>query len=246
MSHRKTLLVTWITVILIVTLGSASAQESLMKRAELLEMEATRLAESGRDDDAAAARKTAVDLKLKAKQRERASRTAAEIAELGSVLGRLKSELQKGVSEEDARHLNRESQRIIREIEQRTADLPSLWGNDDRRVQDPDDDAHERDFGAREHEVDRREVQNGGNEKRDSDDLGFQLEHMHRAIEHLHASGLHEIAERVEEQSNTIEHELNVRRGQHFEAMMHGMMGRIDLLSRQVDDLRREVQRLKK
>ena len=75
------------------------------------------------------------------------------------------------------------------------------------------------------------------------------MNHLRAAAEHLHEAGLHELGEQVENQIGELESE---RQGSHghdsaeLEPLLHEVMGRMDDLNRQVNDLREEVRRLKR
>ena len=235
-------------------LGWASAQEGLRERVESMQSEAVRLAELGRHDAVAAARKTATELTHKAQQQERISRTESEIAELSHLLSRLSSKLGSVASEEEKKHLDRESRRILLEIERRTAELNTLRRDDDRRAEtraehalQREGRAHARDLGLdRAHQEDRVRRRDTERLERGSDDLTVRLEHAHRAIEHLHESGMHDVAEQAEQRAQEMQRELAQRERHPREEIMHEMMNRIEMLSRQVQELEREVQRLRK
>ncbi len=78
------------------------------------------------------------------------------------------------------------------------------------------------------------------------DEIARRLGHMRAAADHLHHAGLHEVADRVAEQANAVERELQERRAHPEADVMHEITRQLDELRREVGRLRDDVNELKR
>lgn len=79
-----------------------------------------------------------------------------------------------------------------------------------------------------------------------NDEWEARMNHLRAAAEHLHVAGLHDLAEQVESQIRNLEKERHGDESFGLEFLVHELMARVDEFDRQIDDLRREVRRLKR
>jgi hypothetical protein len=165
---------------------------------------------------------------------KRQDETREAIADLQRERGELQSALRRGVSDREANEIREELGMLERVIDEKTRML-----NESR---EHGGDRH------REHENQSREADR---HQRDSSEEEWEhrLNHLRAAAEHLHEAGLHELGEQVENQIGELESERHESHGHdsaELEPLLHEVMGRMDDLNRQVNDLREEVRRLKR
>ena len=190
------------------------------------------------------------------------------IAEFQKEMEYLRSLLDRGVSEGEAREIREELERLERAIHEKKVlnrEVDSHSRNLDRR-NGREGDSQERLNEGREHQDHGqgdhgqgdhgqgdhgqgdhwREGREHDVERHQQHEWESRMHHLRAAAEHLHEADLHEVAEQIENQIRNLENERHGDESAGLEPLIHELMEKMEDFHRQIDDLREEVRRLKR
>lgn len=160
--------------------------------------------------------------------------THREIETLTTALRSLRSTMDQGVSAEDGKHIQRELMRLEDELAERETQLHALHelqrSQEHRSAKPNSPNPFTQDIHRR-----------PGQARPEFEEPQERLEHMQLAIDHLQASGLHELADQVRQHARNFRHELENREQRRSRDHKQALIERIEVLARELNELREEV-----